>query len=360
MVIGDRVWLDANGNGLQDSAEVGIANVVIGLFTPNMATALRTTATDASGLYQFSSVSPTVSVIVVVVVVLLNHLFLNPSLPSLQGRLQLEQNRQYTLKVVLNQESISTYRLTDTDVNGNTQNAVDNDFREDPVDMSLLTAAVLTPAFGQQDLTFDLGLKPSLEIGDRVWDDQNGNGLQDPGEPGIPNVPVQLYCNGVLRAEVNTASDGMFSFSRTVEPNRDCNVCVPLTSAPLNGLEPALAEQGTDRAIDSNGIREAQRVCGPVRTGDFGWKDLTIDFGFTRGLSLGDFVWSDIDGEGDQDTNEPGIANVIVELYRRGDDFTNPNVQPVSSATTDSTGKYFFTSSNNNVLPNQLYNIVIR
>ncbi len=29
-------------------------------------------------------------------------------------------------------------------------------------------------------------------IGDRVWDDEDGNGLQDPGEPGVPEVPVHL------------------------------------------------------------------------------------------------------------------------------------------------------------------------
>ena len=30
-------------------------------------------------------------------------------------------------------------------------------------------------------------------IGDRIWVDANGDGVQDAGEPGLPGVPVQLY-----------------------------------------------------------------------------------------------------------------------------------------------------------------------
>jgi serine-aspartate repeat-containing protein C/D/E len=32
----------------------------------------------------------------------------------------------------------------------------------------------------------------TVEIGDRVWSDLNGNGIQDPGEPGIAGVTVSL------------------------------------------------------------------------------------------------------------------------------------------------------------------------
>jgi hypothetical protein len=37
----------------------------------------------------------------------------------------------------------------------------------------------------------------NASIGDLVWNDQNGNGLQDAGEPGIQGVTVKLY-NGAL------------------------------------------------------------------------------------------------------------------------------------------------------------------
>ncbi|KJK49147.1 hypothetical protein UK23_14965, partial [Lentzea aerocolonigenes] len=45
-----------------------------------------------------------------------------------------------------------------------------------------------------QDLTWDFGLIPATgAIGDRVWSDANGNGVQDAGEPGVPGVPVELF-----------------------------------------------------------------------------------------------------------------------------------------------------------------------
>ncbi len=56
-------------------------------------------------------------------------------------------------------------------------------------------------------------------IGDRVWHDINGNGVQDEGEPGFMNIPVYLYAdvegNGThttLVATVATGLDGLYLF----------------------------------------------------------------------------------------------------------------------------------------------------
>ena len=38
----------------------------------------------------------------------------------------------------------------------------------------------------------DFGYQPSGVIGDFVWLDTNGDGIQDPGEPGIAGVIVRL------------------------------------------------------------------------------------------------------------------------------------------------------------------------
>lgn len=56
------------------------------------------------------------------------------------------------------------------------------------------------------------------EIGDYVWQDLNGNGCQDAGEPGIPNVEVDLYsgsCGGprTLVATTHTDATGHYLFS---------------------------------------------------------------------------------------------------------------------------------------------------
>ena len=41
----------------------------------------------------------------------------------------------------------------------------------------------------------------------------------------------------------------------------------------------------------------------------------TVDFGFYRTFSLGNRVWDDTNGDGDQDAGEIGIGGVTVRLY---------------------------------------------
>ncbi|CAN5647167.1 hypothetical protein BH23CHL8_BH23CHL8_27520 [soil metagenome] len=45
----------------------------------------------------------------------------------------------------------------------------------------------------RRDHVIDIGLSPLTAIGDRVWLDENANGLQDLDEPGVPDVFVLLY-----------------------------------------------------------------------------------------------------------------------------------------------------------------------
>jgi uncharacterized repeat protein (TIGR01451 family) len=52
--IGDRVWLDTNGNGLQDAGEPNLAGVTVRLYNP-AGTLIATAVTDANGNYIFSN-----------------------------------------------------------------------------------------------------------------------------------------------------------------------------------------------------------------------------------------------------------------------------------------------------------------
>jgi hypothetical protein len=53
--IGDRVWFDANENGIQDPDEQPLAGVSVKLYAPDMTTLLATAVTDADGNYYFSN-----------------------------------------------------------------------------------------------------------------------------------------------------------------------------------------------------------------------------------------------------------------------------------------------------------------
>lgn len=51
-------------------------------------------------------------------------------------------------------------------------------------------------------------------LGNRVWEDVNGNGVQDDGASGVPNVRVLLLrCNGDTIAQTLTDSVGMYQFA---------------------------------------------------------------------------------------------------------------------------------------------------
>jgi len=72
----------------------------------------------------------------------------------------------------------------------------------------------------------------------------------------------------------------------------------------------------------------------------------TIDFGFIAPLSVGSLVWEDLNGDGVQDSNEPPIAGVFVELFISDGAgglvaATDLNGNPVS-ATTGPDGLYEF------------------
>ena len=55
--VGNRVWLDDDGNGIQDAGESGIGNVVVKLTItyPNGQTTVLTTLTDGTGYYSFGN-----------------------------------------------------------------------------------------------------------------------------------------------------------------------------------------------------------------------------------------------------------------------------------------------------------------
>src|SRR5205085_1018770 len=91
------------------------------------------------------------------------------------------------------------------------------------------------------------------------------------------------------------------------------------------GYSPTTPLQGGNPNGDSNGSPASVTVSS-------GSSDLSIDFGFVKPeASIGDFAWIDANGNGKQDTGEPGLAGVIISVSGQG------------TKTTDAAGKYSFT-----------------
>src|SRR5205807_281421 len=85
-------------------------------------------------------------------------------------------------------------------------------------DSNVNPAMVILPTNSSVDESIDFGFTPrgTAAIGDFVWNDSNGNGIQDNNETGIPGVKVNL-CSDVSCLQVigttNTDQNGAYHFT---------------------------------------------------------------------------------------------------------------------------------------------------
>ena len=86
------------------------------------------------------------------------------------------------------------------------------------------------------------------KIGDLVFRDSNGDGIQSPGEQGVANVTVRLFDDqSTLLRTTETRSDGSFRFS-VIPPGQN----VFLHFEPSTDWDLTLADQGGDDTLDSD------------------------------------------------------------------------------------------------------------
>ncbi|NJD18429.1 MAG: hypothetical protein FIA95_04000, partial [Gemmatimonadetes bacterium] len=131
-----------------------------------------------------------------------------------------------------------------------------------------------------------------FSLGDRVWEDTDGDSIQDAGEPGLVGVTLTVTNPDYDPITVTTGADGLYTVPDLWEGT--WKVCV--TGAVPDGYVQTydLTEPMTDGC--------ATATLGPSRT--------DVDFGYTPPrFSLGDFVWKDTNGDGVQDAGEVGLAN---------------------------------------------------
>ncbi len=156
-------------------------------------------------------------------------------------------------------------------------------------------------------------------IGDTIWNDANGNGVQDGGEAGIAGVTVTLLdLNGQPIATAATDANGQYSFG--VEAGA---YTVQVDAGNFNAGG-ALAGLSSTTGGDS----QANTVTNA--------NILTYDFGYRGTASIGDLVWTDVNGNGLQDGGETGLSGVTVNLL--GSD----GATVIATTTTDSNGNYAF------------------
>ncbi len=164
-------------------------------------------------------------------------------------------------------------------------------------------------------------------IGDTVFVDENGNGIQDPGEAGIANIKVKLMTAGadgafctpddVMETMQFTDSNGNYLFTDVQPGTYYIDFC---TDNLPTGYSFTNANQGTNDDLDSDADPETGKT--NVFTVNYGDEDdLSYDAGVVVDkIKVGDTVFSDTDQDGIQDAGEAGVPNVKVKLFSLGAD----------------------------------------
>ncbi|HEX7705984.1 MAG TPA: SdrD B-like domain-containing protein [Thermoanaerobaculia bacterium] len=242
--IGDRLYYDFNGNGIQDANEDGIPNVTVWLYQDvdrdgyiddGVDTLLYTDVTDASGSYLFENL-PAGSYIVKIDTS-------DPDFPtnvtptadpdvngaSIGDLVFYDANGNGTrdagddgiagvvVRLYTDTDGNGSFGLGDTlvastltDINGNylftglTAGSYFIDIVEETLpspalalttsDLTLTPIILASSSTATAWLHADAGYSPAANfaIGNRIWHDVNNNGVQDPGEPGIPNITITV------------------------------------------------------------------------------------------------------------------------------------------------------------------------
>ena len=149
------------------------------------------------------------------------------------------------------------------------------------------------------------------------FNDLDGDGVKDPGELGLSNWRIRLFESSIYRDSVLTDQDGNYFFSNigvgtyTVDEVNQSGWAQTFPTAP--------------------GLHYVELYSESTITG--------INFGNFQRVSIGGIKFNDLDGDGERDLNDPGLANWRMRLFY--------NSVYIDSTLTDAGGNYTF----NNVGP---------
>ncbi len=292
--IGDYVWKDDNGNGIQDASEHGVKGVEVLLYDCKTNALVKKDTTDINGEYGFE--------------------FL------LSG--------DYYLRFVNPDPEKCGFTFKDK----GTSDRKDNDANQSGItDCTFLD-------WGERDSTIDAGLVLWASYGDYVWHDRNANGIQESGEEPIQGVEVTLY-DGDTKLAVRsmlTDANGLYRFAKLLPGN----YYAKYVADPMwNQTDANSGSDLKDSDVDgSNGPKtNATTYLSP------GEDDLTWDAGYWKCSMVSGRTFLDADMDGIFDTNENGINGLEVYLVDANTGITVSKVlTKVNPATPSDDGYYKF------------------
>jgi len=192
------------------------------------------------------------------------------------------------------------------------------------------TDTLLTPVLDDVTVSWD-GV---VTISGKLFNDVAGNGSNDPSDPGIPGIDVELWlddgnsvfepANDTLITSVPSAGDGTYTFADQLPGTY-------FVRADETQLPPGFVVPGT-----------TPNPAGPLTIADCGSAVADIGWQLTEAVVV--TVFSDVDGSGSFGGSDVGLAGIDVELWvDDGDGVFDPGDDSrIATATTMSSGAATF------------------
>ena len=388
LAIGNIVWQDDGrstigynytfaNNGKMDGQEQGIAGIEVQLINPLTNAIIATTTTSLDGYYLFSDLDP----------------------GDYKVRIPATQ---FQADGLLHGFYSSTGHGSDEDTNDENEdeNGIDTtspmtegitsitatlSLTNEPIGENM---AVTGYADNNTNLKIDLGLVPTVAIGNFVWGENDGDGIFESAnsdEVGISGVTVELYSGTATPGSstpimtTTTNTDGFYQFIGV--PEGGYKVAIKNSEVVSLGLGYMMPSSSNITYLPERTDEDGQGYYSGNRTGNDGklnsygystsirfdifalYQDATtagvdadtsthpdtsaymsVDFAFARTVAIGNFVWGEQDGDGiygndATPSNEVGLDGITVELYQSGN---TPGVATPVMTTTTHSGFYLF------------------
>ncbi len=167
--------------------------------------------------------------------------------------------------------------------------------------------------YGEYYLSVNTASYPSGGASGEVYNDLNGNGSLDPGEPGLTGWEVDLYdSNNNFIASQLTDANGDFDF-QGLDPG---------TYTVVEDVQPGWTQTAPPSFTFTIGVTAGSTVTG-------------LDFGNFQNITLSGQAYNDLNGNGTEDPGEPPLPGWTVDLY-------DPYGDLLATTTTDANGDYSF------------------
>ncbi len=283
-----HVFLDQNGDGVQQAGDTNIAGLTVQLLdSTGTAIAGKTTTTDANGAYSFTGLTP----------------------------------GQYEVKFTNPAGDVVS------PVGTNVNPALDSIANGSAVTpLATVVSATTTPNQNE-------GIYAPVSYSGHVFKDVNADGVQQAGDTNLSGITVQLLDgsgNAIAGKTTTTDANGAYRFTNLAPGSYEAHI-VPPAAEPNVSPVGTNANPAVDSVATSGGIT-------PVANLTSGQSATNENAGLYAPGAISGHVFFDNNGNGVQDSGDANQAGVTVQLE-------DASGTPIAgkTATTDANGAYSFT-----------------